>query len=144
MAQSSTIRNVQRAEAVGPIPGVTFRPRRSDWIGLLVVLSIAVVGLAYVKWVPSYDRALSVAASHSLGASIVSGREAAPPAPSLAAAIDYALQYFKAIWKAMALGLLLAASIEAFLPRNWLVRILGSATFRNTALGGALALPGMM
>ena len=126
------------------MPGISLRPRRADWIGLLIVLTIAVVGLAYVKWVPSYDRVFSVAASLSLGASIVSGQEAVPPPPSFSAAVDYALQYFKALGKAMALGLLLAASIETFLPRDWLSRVLGGSTFRTTALGGALALPGMM
>jgi uncharacterized membrane protein YraQ (UPF0718 family) len=121
-----------------------FRLRRADWVGVAAVLAMAVVGLFYVKWSPSYDRAFAVAASHSLGASIVSGQEAAPPPPSLGAALDYAQRYFRAIWQAMVLGLLLAASIEAFLPHNWLVRILGSSTFRHTALGGVLALPGMM
>jgi uncharacterized protein len=118
--------------------------RRGDWLGLVALLAVAVAGLFYVKWHPSYDRAFAVAVTHSLGASIVSGREAAPPAPSWAAALDYARQYFTAIWQAMVLGLVLAASIETFLPHNWLVRILGSATFRHTALGGVLALPGMM
>lgn len=144
MAQSWTIRSVRRPLPAGSVAGTAFTLRRADWIGLLAVLAIAVGGLAYVKWVPAYDRAFSVAASHSLGASIVSGRAAAPPPPSLAAAIDYALEYFGAIWKAMALGLLLAASVETLLPRDWLCRVLGSATFRHTALGGALALPGMM
>jgi hypothetical protein len=131
MAQTSTMRP-------------PFKPRRADWLGLLAVLLIAVAGLAYVKWSPSYHRVFAVAASHSLGASIVSGPEAAPPPPSWSAALDYAQRYFLAIWQAMVLGLLLAASIEAWLPRNWLVRILGSSTFRQTALGGVLGLPGMM
>src|SRR5581483_1266617 len=103
------------------------RLHRGEWLGLAAILVLAVAGLFYVKWSPHYHPAFAVAISHSLGASL-----------------DYAQRYFKAIWQAMVLGLLLAASIEAFLPRNWLARILGSATFRHTVLGGALALPGMM
>jgi uncharacterized membrane protein YraQ (UPF0718 family) len=130
-----------------PVQGIRrLRPtlRTADLLGLAAVLLIAVVGLYLVKWGPYYHRAFVVAASHSLGASIISGQEATPPAPSIGAALDYAQRYFKAIWQAMVLGLLLAASIETFLPRNWLVRLLGSSTFRHTALGGVLALPGMM
>lgn len=118
--------------------------RRADWIGLAVVLGVTVVGLSYVKWTPYYHRAFAVAVSHSLGASIVSGQQAAPPAPSWEAALDYGQRYFKAIWQAMVLGLLLAASIETFLPRDWLARVLGSTSLRHTALGGVLGLPGMM
>jgi len=125
-----------------PTPSVVLR--RADWVGIAAVLALAAAGLFYVKWHPYYDRTLAVAVSHSLGASIVSGQAAAPPAPSWAAALDYAQRYFVAIWQAMVLGLLLAASVEALLPHNWLVRILGSATLRHTALGGVLALPGMM
>jgi uncharacterized membrane protein YraQ (UPF0718 family) len=121
-----------------------FRLSRADWLGVAAVLLLAVAGLFYVKWNPYYHRAFTVAVNHSLGASIVSGQAASPPAPSWPAALDYAQRYFKSIWQAMVLGLLLAASIEAFLPRNWLVRILGSPTLRHTALGGVLALPGMM
>lgn len=148
MAQTSTIIPTgppsprERGELDAAAP--PYRLRRADWLGLAAVLALAVGGLFYVKWNPYYHRALAVAVSHSLGTSIVSGQEAAPPAPSWSAALDYAQRYFKSIWQAMVLGLLLAASVEAFLPHNWLVRILGSATFRHTALGGVLALPGMM
>ena len=54
------------------------------------------------------------------------------------------MAYFRAIWQAMVLGLLLAATIETSLPRDLLVRALGAATFRSSAFGGLLSLPGMM
>ena len=113
-------------------------------IGLAILLVIAVVGLFIVKWNPYYHKALATAASHSLGASIVSGTASSAPAPSIAAAIAYGIAYFKAIWQALVLGLLLATTIETLLPRTWLARVLGSNAFRSTALGGVIALPGMM
>jgi len=109
-----------------------------------LLLLIAVIGLFIVKWQPYYLRALTAAANHSIGSSIVTGTAAAPPAASLQAAWDYARAYFLAIWQAMVLGLLLAATIESSLPRDLLVRLLGSATVRSSALGGLLSLPGMM
>ena len=112
--------------------------------GLGLLLVIAVVGLFVVKWQPYYLRAFAAAANHSIGASIVTGTAAAPPAASLAAAWDYSTKYFLAIWQALVLGLLLAATIESSLPKDLLVRCLGSTTFRTSALGGLIALPGMM
>ncbi len=114
------------------------------FVGLGLLLAIAFVGLYIVKWNPYYHRALSVAASHSLGSSIISGDAPAPPAPSLEAAVGYGLAYFKAVWQALVLGLLLAATIEAVVPQDWLLRVLGSPSFQNTILGSVLALPGMM
>jgi uncharacterized protein len=111
-------------------------------VGLLVL--IALVGLFIVKWQPYYLRAFTAATNHSIGASIVSGTAAAPPVASLQAAWDYARAYFLAIWQAMVLGLLLAATIESSLPRDLLVRLLGTPGVRASALGGLLSLPGMM
>src|SRR5947209_13766412 len=119
--------------------------RRRDVIrGLTLVLVIAVVGLFIVKWQPYYGRALTAAANHTIGRSILTAGDAAPPAPSLQADSDYSVAYLLAIWQAMVLGLLLAATIESSLPRDLLVRLLGARGMRTSALGGLLSLPGMM
>ena len=118
--------------------------RRRSIIGLAILLVLAVGGLYLVKWSPYYQKSFLVAANHSLGASIVTGQARGAPAPSVAAALDYLSVYFKAIWEALVLGLLLATTIETLLPRDWLARLLGTQAFRSTALGGVLALPGMM
>lgn len=119
--------------------------RRMEYLrGFGILLLIAVVGLYVVKWNPYFHKALKAATAHSLGASIVTGKGAAPPAPSLAAGWDYAVAYFKAIWQAMVLGLLLAATVETLVPRDWLARVLGRPSARSSLLGGAIALPGMM
>jgi uncharacterized membrane protein YraQ (UPF0718 family) len=105
---------------------------------------LAVAGLLYVKWLPYYNRALVAAAHHAIGSSILMGKAAAPPAPSLNSALAYALAYGKAIWQAMVLGLLLGSAIQALLPLSWVTRALGGHRFGSALAGGMLALPGMM
>lgn len=120
------------------------RARRQYLIGLAILLILAIGGLYVVKWNPYYHKAFLAAANHSLGASIVSGKDRVAPDPSVAAALGYLSAYFVAIWQALVLGLLLATTVETLLPRDWLARLLGASAFRSTALGGVIALPGMM
>ena len=112
--------------------------------GIALVIALAVGGLLYVKWMPYYHKAFAAAANHSIGKSIITGAAAQAPAPSWQAAIDYSFAYGKAIWQAMILGLLLGSAVQEFVPRAWIARALGSAGSRNVALGGLLAIPGMM
>jgi hypothetical protein len=109
-----------------------------------VFLTIAIVGLFYVKWFPYYNRAFVAAANHSIGNSILMGTAAAPPEPSWSAALDYALAYGKAIWQAMLLGLLLGSAIQALVPVDWVARVLGNTNFGSVMTAGALSIPGMM
>lgn len=119
--------------------------RRADYLrGLIVLLVIAAVGLFIVKWNPYYHRAQLIAATHAMGRNILFIKELTAPAPSISAALGYAGSYFKSVWQAWVLGLLLAATIETLLPRNWLARALGRASARTSFLGGLLSLPGMM
>lgn len=128
----------------GPTP-FAVAARRPDYLrGFGVLLVLGVVGLFIVKWQPYFHRALQAASSHSLGRSIVLGGGASPPPPSVAAAVQYATAYFQSVWQALVLGLLLAATVEALLPRDWVSRVLGTSTLRSSVLGGLLALPGMM
>jgi uncharacterized membrane protein YraQ (UPF0718 family) len=119
--------------------------RRAEYLrgfGLLLVLATA--GLYVVKWNPYFHRALTAAATHSVGHPIAFGKTLEAPSPSLGAAVGYAQAYFTAVWQAWVLGLLLAATIESLLPRDWLARVLGRTSFGSSLLGGVLALPGMM
>ncbi|MBX5490383.1 MAG: permease [Chloroflexi bacterium] len=126
------------------VPSAT-RARRGEYLlGFGLLLVIAVVGLFIVKWSPYWARAFAVASSHTLGNPIVYGTEATPPPASVEAALDYAQRYFQAVWQAMLLGLLLAATLDSVVPRDWLARVLGSRRFSTAVLGGVLALPGMM
>lgn len=114
-----------------------------SWGWPLFIL-LAVAGLFYVKWFPYYHRAFTAEATHSIGKSILMGGEASAPAPSFAAALDYAWAYGKAIWQAMVLGLLLGSAVQALLPAQWIARVLGRHGFGSVAAGGLLAVPGMM
>jgi len=116
----------------------------SPALGWMTFLLIAVAGLFYVKWFPYYHKAFVAAEHHSIGQSILMGKSAEPPAPSLAAALDYAWAYGKAIWQAMVLGLLLGSAVQALLPAHWVARVLGRTGFASVAAGGLLSLPGMM
>ena len=111
---------------------------------ILTFVLLAVAGLLYVKWLPYYDRTFVAATHHAIGKSILMGDAAQAPAPSLNAAIAYALAYGKAIWQAMALGLLLGSAVQALLPAHWVTRLLGGKGFGSALAGGMLSLPGMM
>ena len=110
----------------------------------MLLLLIAIVGLFYVKWFPYYQKAFIAADKHAIGSSILMGAAPHAPDPSLQAAIDYAIAYGNAIWKARVLGLLLGSGVQALLPRQWVARALGGSGFGSVIAGGVLSLPGMM
>ncbi len=118
--------------------------RGASLSGILLLAVLFVGGLYYVKWGPYYHRAFIAASQHSLGASIVSGKLATPPPPSLEAALGYAWAYGKSIWQAMVLGLLLGAGVQTLVPKDWLVRVFGSMKFSRVALAGLISTSGMM
>lgn len=113
-------------------------------VGLAALALILFGGLYYVKWSPYYHKAFVAASQHSIGTSIVSGKEGAPPPPSLQAALGYAWAYSKAIWQAMILGLVIGAGVQALVPHDWLARVFGRVTFKGVALAGLASVPSMM
>lgn len=117
----------------------------TSWkLRVMIFLLTAVLGLAFVKWFPYYQRAFFAASHHSIGTSILTGVAASPPRPSLGAALDYAWVYGKAIWQAMVLGLLLGSAVQVLIPAQWITKVFGTTGFRSVAAAGLLALPGMM
>ncbi len=112
--------------------------------GTLLFVAIAVIGLLAVKWAPDWHKAHVAAATHSIGSSIISGKSAVSPVAGVGAAWGYAFAYFKSVWQAVVLALLLGACVQVFVPRKWLLKLIGYNDYRSTAVGGAISLAGMM
>ena len=99
---------------------------------------MSIVGLYYVKWHPYFDRAYVAAVHHDIGRSIL-GEQVAD---GWRAGLAYSITYFKAVWKALVLGLAVAAGVQVLLPRRWVVGLFSGRTASTRAT--AAALPSMM
>jgi len=113
---------------------------RFAWWKPLLFLVVVVIGLWYVKWQPYYGKAFTAAETHSIGKSILANAADSP----WRAALDYAMVYFLAVWKAAVLGVILGSLVQVLIPRNWLLRLMGNSRFGSTLIGTGLGLPGMM
>jgi uncharacterized membrane protein YraQ (UPF0718 family) len=118
--------------------------RRRLVLGVALFLIVYVGGLAYVKWVPYYHKALAAAAAHTIGTSILSGKSTTPPSPSWAAALGFARAYFAAIWQALLLALVLGATVQTIVPRRWLLKHFGRGGATPTLLATGVSATGMM
>lgn len=116
----------------------------SNYYLTIIFLLVAVIGFAYVKWLPYYAKVFVAHSQHSIGDSIIFGKASSPPPVSFSAALDYAMAYGKSIWKAMLLGLLLGSGIKVLLPSQWVSNLLGRLGFKSVIRGGLLAIPCMM
>lgn len=112
--------------------------------GVLVTAGLFVAGLAWAKWWPYALKTDDLAASRAWdGGALV---DVARDAPTWwQGAWEFTLAYTDAVWQALVIGLLLAAAIDALLPRERLGRALSrrSSTV-GAALAGAASLPSMM
>jgi uncharacterized membrane protein YraQ (UPF0718 family) len=130
-----------------PSQGALSRPsengKKAIWLAAIFVL-IAAAGLTYVKWWPYYGKALKAISDHTIGSSILTGGSESIPNPSWQSAWGYAIAYYKAVWKAAVLGILLGSLVQVLIPSGWLLRVLGGRGFKSTAIGGLASLPGMM
>jgi uncharacterized membrane protein YraQ (UPF0718 family) len=65
--------------------------------------------------------------------------------PSLAGAWAFTRAYFDAVWPAVVAALVIASSVQALIPRRWLLGLLSRRTdARSSLAGGVLALPSLM
>lgn len=113
-------------------------------LGTALFFALVVVGLFLVKWFPYWQKAHVAALTHTIGASIVSGKSAAPPTIGFAAALQYSVAYFLSVWQAVVLALVLGASIQVFLPRRWLMKLFGSNSSKSVVAVSAASMAGMM
>ncbi|GAA1508668.1 permease [Brevibacterium permense] len=115
----------------------------ADWIGLVVLAVLLVVGLSWSKWLPYWDKAWTMSRT-----SLWDGTplfDAAGDTVSLSGAWDFTLVYFTAVWKALLVALLVAAAIDALVPRDWLLKLLNRRSHTGQSLvGAALSMPSMM
>jgi uncharacterized protein len=132
-------------DATIPIEAVP-ASRRATLLGTLGFVAVTAAALTWAKWYPYWHKIPAVAGSHKLGTSILTGTAGAPPAPSWRAAIGYTISYGRAIWPALVAGLLIAASVEAFLPAHRLLALFRAKArpVAGTLSGGLLSLPSMM
>lgn len=120
------------------------RKSLSIFVWATIFVLVAIIGFAYVKWIPYYAKAFIAQSQHSIGNSIISGEASSAPPASWSAAVEYAIAYGKSIWKAMILGLLLGSGIKVLLPSQWVSNLLGRLGFISVIRGGVLAIPCMM
>ncbi|WP_407673435.1 permease [Paenibacillus silvisoli] len=109
-----------------------------------VFLLIAALGLTYVKWWPYFFKALTAADTQSIGKSILGDPIANGGASAWSDAVEYVKVYFKSVWKAAVLGILLGSLVQVLIPMRWLLRLFGKSNFASVVCGGLVSLPGMM
>ena len=115
----------------------------ADWVGLGVLALLLVVGLSWSKWLPYWDKTLTLSQTSLWEGSPLF--DAAGDSVSLSGAWDFTLVYFTAVWKALLVALLVAAAVDALVPRDWLLRLLNRRSHTGQSLVGAvLSMPSMM
>ena len=117
--------------------------RRSALVAVAVATLVAVLGLAWAKWLPYADRAGTLASTRAWKGGSLLGTGAGEGA--FARAWDFTLAYGGAVWKALLVALVVAAAVDVLVPRRWLVSVLGRRTpLGGSVVGGLASLPGMM
>jgi uncharacterized membrane protein YraQ (UPF0718 family) len=123
-------------------PQIARRLGTADWIGLGVLAAVLVIGTSWSKWLPYWDKAWTMSQNSVWDGSPLF--DSAGDTISLAGAWDFTLVYFTAVWKALLVALLVAAAIDALVPRDWLLRLMNRRSHTGQALvGAALSTPSM-
>ena len=111
-------------------------------IALGVAGVVAAAALAYVKWLPLWQKATAALAAHRYKApSILTGGAAVAPAPSWHAAWTYAQAYYGAVWMAVIAGILIGGAVQSLVPQRFFNRFLANSNLKATLLAAAGALP---
>jgi uncharacterized protein len=127
------------------IPAGGALPRRNALLGLAAFLAIAVVALWWAKWAPYADRLRITDATGAYPGHDVLAKAGEPgAAPSWSGGWAFLKAYAVAVWPALVAGLLIAAAVEALLPRRWLLGVLGGDGGRGRVVAATASLPGMM
>jgi uncharacterized membrane protein YraQ (UPF0718 family) len=115
-------------------------------LGTAAFVAIFAAALDWAKWTPYAHKLTTIWSARTWpGSNILDKAGPAGSSPSPHGAWTFTTAYVNAIWMAIVAGLLIAAAVEALVPRRWLLRTLARRTQTGGSLAGALcALPSLM
>ncbi|HEY3683601.1 MAG TPA: permease [Streptosporangiaceae bacterium] len=115
-------------------------------VGVSVLGVLLVAGLAWAKWVPYAGKIGALSGTHAWpGGAIFASSGNPGAAPTFAGAWHFTVAYFQSIWPALVVALVVAAAVDALVPRAWLGMAMNRRTrFGQAAAAGTAALPSMM
>ena len=128
-------------------PALSRAPERSAVLGVLGFVALTAALLWWAKWSPYTGRTVELVDSRAWsGTSLLAGAGIeAGSGPSLSAGVAFTRVYATAVWQAVLVGLVMAAAVQTFVPRGWLVRVLSARRSSSSALlGGLASTPSMM
>jgi uncharacterized membrane protein YraQ (UPF0718 family) len=113
---------------------------------VLVLAAVFVAGLLWAKWVPYAHKATSISTTHAWPGGAMFADSGAPGAtPTVSGAWNFASTYLIEVWKGFLVALLIAAAVDALVPRAWLLSMMNRRSHLGQALaGGTAALPSLM
>ncbi|MBB4683908.1 permease [Amycolatopsis jiangsuensis] len=119
---------------------------RAGIAGIAVLAALFIAGLLWAKWIPYAGKASTVADTRTWSGGAIFAKAGAPgSAPSWSGAWQFTVAYFQSVWPAAVVGLVLAAAVDALVPKTWLLAALNRRSrFGQSLAGGAAALPGLM
>ncbi|TYB42478.1 permease [Actinomadura chibensis] len=119
----------------------------NPWAALALFGAVASAGLLWAKWWPYTEKVGGLLDVPEWPGGSVLDKAGDPGAgPTLSGGWEFTRAYFTSVWKAMVVGLAVAAAVEALVSRRWLLRLLGGGRgrYRDSLVGGLLSLPSMM
>jgi uncharacterized membrane protein YraQ (UPF0718 family) len=128
------------------VRGGSRRDVRTGVAGVCVLAVVLVGGLLWAKWLPYADKARGLGRTHTWpGGAIFASSGDPGTAPSWSGAWEFTAAYFQAVWRAAVVALLVAAAIDALVPRTWLLAVMNRRSRLGQALaGGVASLPSLM
>ena len=102
----------------------------------VVLLLMALSGLLMLKWQASLAKIEIVGSTGSWPSSTA--------VLTQAGVLEATYNYFKIIWPALVLGILIASIVRTFIPANWILTLLGKGKTRQHIVGGLAGTPLML